>query len=95
MKETSSKKYFECHITLEPKYVVPATKICRKYRFKTSLLLGDDLLGGSKYLYLTTHDKIFVCIHDRMDRCISDLAQAKIPIIRKKIEQIVLDVRYT
>lgn len=88
-------KYYECHITLQPDYKEFIEPIAVKHKFKTSVLKGDEIMGDDTLMYCTCHDKSFETISVRMDNLINDFQICDIPILRKKIEHVVLDERYT
>jgi hypothetical protein len=90
MKEGS----FECHITLEPESRLVVESIAKKHKFKVSALVGDEVMGDDKLLYCTTHDSDFKRIMDRMEDLISELPEP-VKVLRKKIELILLDQRFT
>lgn len=86
---------FECHVTLAPEHGTEiVTKMAERLRFKTSFLVGDDMLGAGKHFYCTSHDYTFARMQGRMEELIKYLADHGVPIKRKKIEHILLDERF-
>lgn len=83
--------YFECHVTLLPDNREKVEPIAKKHKFKTSILVGDEVMGDERLLYCTSHDRTFESMKARMEALISELPP---PILRKKIEHILLDERY-
>lgn len=86
--------YYECHVTIDPKYANVVEIIAEVHKFKTSVLKGDEIMGDDKLLYCTCHDRNFETIHNRMEGLIWQMRMQQIPILRKKIEHILLDERY-
>lgn len=82
---------YECHVTLRPIDVAQAITVAEEHKFKTSCLVGDELDAKVKYIYCTTHSATYSEIFDRMNKMIGSLS---CPIIRKKIELILLDDDY-
>lgn len=85
----ATKPHYECHVTLKPERIPEIEEIAKRHKFKTSVLMGDEVMGDAKLLYCTTHD-VDLSIWDRMDRLIADLP---VPILRKKIEHVIFDER--
>lgn len=84
--------YFECHITIEPKFRDKVEIIAKQHKFKVSALVGDEIMGDDKLIYCTCHDTDEDSITSKMQNLVLDLQN--ISILRKKIEHIILDVRY-
>lgn len=84
---------FECHVTLKPEQRSVVELVAKKHKFKVSALIGDEVMGDDKLLYCTTHDNDFNRILTRTNALIADFP-IDIKILRKKIEQIMIDERY-
>ena len=82
---------YECHITVEIKYAWEAAKVAQRCQWKTSEIARDPLLGEATYFYLTKHEDAFPRIFGQMTLCCNELEEGGIPVLRKKIELIVLD----
>lgn len=74
-----------------PEWLPKVEPVAKKHKFKTSVLVGDEVMGDAKLLYCTSHGKDFVELNRRMEALIKDLPGLP---MRKKIEHVVLDVRY-
>ena len=85
---------FECHITLEPQHRDVVDPLAKQHKFKTSVIAGDEEMGDEKYLYCTTHDSNYDRIVGRMDTLINNLPP-NVKVLRKKVEEIKLDERFT
>lgn len=89
---------YECHITTPPP-PLPADRIyleglAKQHKFKTSQIDGDPLLGDKVYFYFTGHDDDLERMMVRMNALSKDIQDlARVRVIRRKIEQIVLDER--
>lgn len=86
--------HYECHVTLNPEHRAAVEAIAKVHKFKTSALVGDEVMGDDKLLYCTTHDSDFIRIVRRMDDLIKALPK-EIKVLRKKVEEILIDERYT
>lgn len=82
---------YECHVTLPPEFLKQAEEIAPHFKFKTSILVGDEELGPAKHVYCTSHDGDLVRMKDRMEGLAYALTGAGVVIRRKKIELIILD----
>lgn len=87
-------QYYECHITLYPQFEPAVYELVQKYKFKTSKIHGDQMLGDNLYMYLTGKDVSLYEMTRRMENVTDELKQMSIPYIRRKIEHIILDERY-
>lgn len=90
---------YECHITTPPPPQqadrVYLDGLAKRHKFKTSQIEGDPLLGDKVYFYFTGHDSDLERMRTRMDELSRDIQiLAQVSILRRKIEQIVLDERY-
>lgn len=88
---------YECHITVPFEFAATAEKISelgKKTKWKTSAIHGDPVLGKKAFFYLTCHSKTMERISAASDEMLNFLHNAKIPIIRRKIELIVLDEHF-
>lgn len=85
---------FECHVTLvpvdEPYWLEVVEHVAKTYRFKTSFIVGDPVLGKAKYFYCTGHDVTYDALMSRMNMLVKDLPTAP---VRRKIEQVLFDER--
>ena len=85
--------YYESHITLDPAKVSRelVDAFAKLSGFKTSILVGDDVMGDARLLYCTGHGRDRGELENRMEK----LANA-LPVrpMRMKIEHVVLDVRF-
>lgn len=86
--------HFECHVTLKPEKRELVEALAKKHKFKVSSLVGDEVMGDDKLLYCTTHDADFQRISDRTTNLLYDLRYENLTVLRKKIEQILVDERY-
>lgn len=80
--------YYECHITIEQKYIQAATALSHNWGFKVSEIVGDEILGDEKFGYITFRRKDLSSAIERMEQITN---VASFPIIRRKIEHIVYD----
>lgn len=81
------------HITLRPQYKEQAEQIAKQFKFKTSQIAGDQVLGDDVFLYITGKDISLVDMAMRMDKATDELKRLEVPVIRRKIEHILLDER--
>lgn len=86
--------HYECHVTLDPRCRDLVEPIAKEHKFKTSALVGDEVMGDDKLLYCTTHDSDIGRILSRTNRLIEAFPEG-VKVLRKKIEHILLDERYT
>ena len=91
IREARKKEYYECHVTLLPKHQKKVEPLAKKHKFKTSLLVGDEVMGDAKFLYCTSHGKSYDELYGRMEKLVEDLPGM---VLRKKIEHVILDERY-
>jgi hypothetical protein len=89
---------YECHLTMPPPPAegdrVYLEALAKQHGFKTSFIVGDPLLGDAKYFYMTGHDSDFQKMQDRMNSLSKEVQTlAKTRVIRRKIEQILIDER--
>lgn len=89
--------YYECHITLEPPAQPglrqTAEDLAKLRRFKTSELVGDEVMGDAKLLYCTSHSATYDMLFRRMCQLNDDLVRAGLKVLRRKIEHVVFDSR--
>ena len=89
---------FETHITLDAtgldsdrrKYL---EEIARHFRWKTSNITDDPILGPGDKFYLTRHDTTFITAYENMGIVWHKLVTENFKPIRKKIEAILFDER--
>lgn len=86
--------YYECHVTIDPQYSHQVDPVASVHKFKTSVLKGDEIMGDDKLMYCTCHERNFDVIIGRMDELVDNLKAKQIPILRKKIEHVLVDERY-
>jgi len=84
---------FECHITVSTDHAEVATQVAKSEHWKTSEIARDPILGDKNYFYLTTHSASYDSMWKRLRKAVDSLEEAKIPIIREKIELIVHDTK--
>ena len=84
------RKHFECHVTLHPSHAEVIEPIAKKHGFKTSQIVGDEVLGDKKYFYCTASGLNYDALLGRMDDLVKDFP---VPHLRRKIEEVVYDVR--
>jgi hypothetical protein len=87
---------YECHVTLRPD---PAKRevverIAYQLQFKTSVLLGDAVMGDERLLYCTGHSADSRKMYERMDALVSALRINGCQVLRQKIEHVILDERF-
>lgn len=94
------KDHFECHITIaNPDLIKGASRIELKevainQGWKTSEINGDPLLGDKLWFYFTKHSDSYESLTIAMNTLENYLYHKYgIVIMRKKIEQILLDIR--
>ena len=85
---------YECHVTTNRIYKDKILSVAEKHKFKTSAIEGDPELGSDTHFYCTSHSSSYINLYNRMEALIQDLKDLYIPILRKKIELIVLDERF-
>lgn len=85
--------YYECHVTLPPKDRELVDSIAKFHRFKTSSLVGDEIMGDDKLLYCTSHSKTYDELSQRMDALVENLTENGVEILREKIEHIIYDTK--
>jgi hypothetical protein len=86
-------KYYEMHITLDPKWAGPAEIVAGELKFKTSKIAGDQVMGDKTFMYLTGKDVRLGSMRKRMEKACARLEGWQIPVLRRKIEKIILDER--
>lgn len=84
---------FECHITLSPIHAGRAKAIGKQYGFKSSEIVGDEIMGDGVFFYLTKSSTEFEKVQKDMHACSATLRMNKIPFLRTKIELIIYDHR--
>jgi hypothetical protein len=87
---------YEIHITsiATPKDIKKYKEVAECYGWKTSCIDGDPILGEGVKFYFTTHEKQMDVAQSRMNQLHYVLNNMKAPVLRKKIERIVLDEVY-
>lgn len=83
--------YFECHVTCLPTEPEDVDRIATEHGFKTSVLVGDPVLGDARYVYCTAHGPSYDLLLGRMRALVADLPAAL--VVRRKMEQVLLDER--
>lgn len=88
---------FECHVTVDRDQLALAASIVgESYRdVHTSAIDGDPELGKGVNGYLTFHTNDIEEATLQLATIVIMLRSARVAVRRKKIEAIVLDVRYT
>lgn len=71
-----------------------AELIGKDRKWKPSVFKGDPILGKDSYFYLTKYTNTLEKAFDEIARVKVRLDNAKIPLIREKIEDIVHDIRH-
>lgn len=87
--------YHECHITLDPAYEAMANQLAPHFGFKTSKIVGDEVLGDKVWLYCTKSSPNRRDLYIDMVALSTALESANAPWIRRKIEAILIDERRT
>jgi hypothetical protein len=85
---------YECHITVLSKDGPAAEQVARALHWKTSEIARDPVLGKDTYFYLTSHGNEFEKIQSRAAEATNALRSIGVHVLRMKIEEIVIDVRY-
>lgn len=87
-------KLYECHITVNKTKSEKLFKdLAKEYKWKTSAIDGDPVLGNNVYFYFTTYDDDFDRMRGRMENFVDVLQGTGTKVVRKKIEKIVYDER--
>ena len=86
-------KGFETHITLNLplERELEAEKIAKDWKWKTSSIKDDPILGPGLKFYFTRHDVTYDDAYYRMQQMHVILDTKDFKVIRKKIEEIVFD----
>ena len=84
---------YESHITVSTDCRVVGIDVADTYGWKTSEIARDPLLGDETYFYLTSHDKSFIGMYDRMKEVSDALRSRGVEVVREKIELIVYDTK--
>lgn len=84
---------FECHVTMHPSHAEKAKAVGKQYGFKSSEIVGDEVMGDGVFFYLTKSGTEFEKVQKDMHACIATLRMNKIPFLRTKIELIIYDHR--
>lgn len=84
---------YECHITVTIADAVEAEKIAIEFKWKTSEIKRDPLLGEGSHFYLTAHDANFQRLYTKMIMTAADLRSCFCTVLREKIEHIVYDTK--
>lgn len=87
---------FETHITIDTTgYTVNQMdfikEIARHFRWKTSNITDDPILGPGNKFYLTRHDTTFTNAHENMVITWQKLKSENLNPIRRKIEAVLFD----
>lgn len=84
---------YECHITTTVAHAQTASNLARALGWKTSEIKRDPVLGDDSYFYLTTHHSKRDVLTNSMSRMNDLLVEARVPVLRLKIEHIVFDTK--
>ena len=82
---------FETHITCMTKDAEKATEIANTFKWKTSQIARDPVLGEDTYFYLTKHHGDLQAAMEDMENVHYHLHEKRVEVIRKKIEAIIYD----
>jgi hypothetical protein len=87
---------FETHITIDTTVLDPdkrkyLNEIARHFRWKTSNITDDPILGPGDKFYLTRHDTTFTNAHENMVIVWKMLKSEGLNPIRRKIEAVLFD----
>lgn len=83
---------FECHLTFSIGFAASVQSYAHD-GWKFSKIDGDPVLGDKVFCYLTAYDDNIVDMLNRMNAKAAFLQQVGVPVIRKKIELILVDER--
>lgn len=84
---------YECHITTAVADAEIAEKIAIEFKWKTSEIKRDPVLGDGSHFYLTAHDTNFHRLYTKMIMTAADLRNIGCAVLREKIEHIVYDTK--
>ena len=85
---------YEIHITVDVSKASIASQVARDYKWKTSEIARDPVLGNKNFFYLTKYKSTFFEAFETMQECIEALADLDVSILREKIEHIVHDIKH-
>ena len=84
---------YECHVTLHNPNKEICELIAKDFKWKTSEIERDPVLGNDTFFYFTSHSKNFVALMEEMQELENQLTIAEQTVIRKKIELIIYDTK--
>lgn len=85
---------FECHVTVNAPSGMPTLEaLALRNGWKTSTIDGDPVLGKGPRFYFTRHGNSFPTLHQEMIQLSDELVLTGAPVIRRKIEAILVDDR--
>lgn len=84
---------YEIHITTTLRHAVTAQVLADMYKWKTSQIERDPLLGDSTFFYLTQHANEEVNARGLCAGMSQALADKGVEVLRQKIEHIVFDTK--
>lgn len=85
---------FECHITVSTKDAEAATKVAKEFKWKTSEITRDPVLGEDNFFCLTTHADDYLKIFSKMEETSGTLiCMYNVEVLREKIELIMYDTK--
>lgn len=84
---------FEAHITVTLKDAVRAQEKADLFKWKTSQIARDIILGEDTYFYLTAHSEDLPSILEDMKFVAKCLESEGVKIVRQKIEAIIFDTK--
>lgn len=85
---------YEIHITVDTKYALIATEIAKDFKWKTSEIARDPILGNKNFFYLTKYAETEHQAHQFIYDVLAEFERLSVLPIRTKIEHIIYDKRY-
>ena len=84
---------YELQFTFEPMYVHTTELVGQEHGFKSSVVLNEEPLTTGKYACLTAGGDVLDDLRRRMETMTEVLQARMVPILRRKITEVLYDDR--